>query len=332
MTCIRWLSLSKICAMLWIQSLLLPTVLLAALLVLLLSDGAAARQNHAIEVALTVDDLPGWGRFRPGAAGLRSQDMIRTLKANGVSAYGFANGVQLDADPPQVEVLKDWANAGFAVGNHTFNHLNLWKMDAPAYIANIQRMDQRLAALDLSDDQLSVRRMFRYPYLAEGDTLAKRNAVRNYLFGNGYRIAEVTVDFYDWAWNDAYTQCLARNDSAALELFRKRSADSALSHLNKSVALARMLFSRDIRHVMLTHMGAFEADELGEVLERYRAAGVRFITLNQAMEDPVYDLNPNYAYAATDKTFLQQIAASRKLRDPYRDPIGAPDKIAVICR
>lgn len=35
--------------------------------------------------------------------------------------------------------------------------------------------------------------MGRYPYLAEGDTLEKRNTIRSYLFKNGYRIAEVTT-------------------------------------------------------------------------------------------------------------------------------------------
>ncbi len=79
-------------------------------------------------------------------------------------------------------------------------------------------------------------------------------------------------------------------------------------------------------------MGAFEADELGRMIARHRAAGVRFITLDRAMEDPIYNLNPNYAYAGTDKTFLQQIAASRNLRDPFQDAIGTPEKIATLCR
>lgn len=79
-------------------------------------------------------------------------------------------------------------------------------------------------------------------------------------------------------------------------------------------------------------MGAFEASELGGMIARYRAAGVRFITLERAMQDPVYDLNPNYAYPSTDKTFLQQMAASRKLGDPFRDTAGTPEKIAAFCR
>ncbi len=313
--------------------LFLAAALLTTSLVWLRSGQAAARSADDIEVALTVDDLPGMGALPAGRTRVEiAQDMIRQLKASGVPAYGFANGVQLDADPPQVDVLKDWANAGFLVGNHTFGHPNLVKLEARAYIAEVERMDQRLAMLDLAGDPLSVRRVFRYPYLAEGDTLTKRDAVRDYLFGHAYRIAEVTVDYHDWAWNDAFTRCLARKDDAALDQVKRGAADSSLRHLDESIKLARMLFGRDIRHILLTHMGAFEASELGGMIARYRAAGVRFITLDRAMQDPIYDLNPNYAYFGTDRTFLQQIAASRKLGDPFRDTLGTPDKIAAFCR
>jgi peptidoglycan/xylan/chitin deacetylase (PgdA/CDA1 family) len=302
-------------------------------LIAIRSADAGTGSNNEIEVAATVDDLPGMGALPAGSNRIEiARAIIHALIETRTPAYGFANGVQLDADPPEVGVLKDWANAGFPVGNHTFSHPNLGKVDARNYVADIQRMDQRLAGLDLSGGSLISRRLFRYPYLAEGNTLEKRDAVRHYLFSDRYRIAEVTVDFHDWAWNDAYTRCLARNDTASLDEVRKRSLDSAIRHLNESIGLARMLFGRDIRHILLTHMGAFEAAEMSVILERYRAAGVKFITLERAMADPIYGLNPNYAYMGTDQSFLEQTAASRRLRDPLRDTIYTPEKIAAICQ
>ena len=44
-------------------------------------------------------------------------------------------------------------------------------------------------------------RWLRYPYLREGDTLEKRRAVRHALGERGYRIAQVTMSFDDWAYN-----------------------------------------------------------------------------------------------------------------------------------
>lgn len=312
---------------------IVAAAVLAALVLLLPQFDPAARRNHAIEVAVTVDDLPGMGALPPFSNRLEiARSMIGMLKANRAPAYGFANGVQLDADPPQRAVLQAWAAAGFPIGNHTFRHLNLGKTDANTYIADIRRMDQRLAALDLIDDPEASRRIFRYPYLAEGDTIGKRDAVRNFLFGDGYRIAEVTLDYHDWAWNDAYTRCLARHDAAAIDSLKQQAAASAMRHLSESIGLARMLFGRDIRHILLIHIGAFEAVELGATLVRYRRAGVPFITLTRAMADPVYAFNPKYTYAGTDKSFLHQVAASRHLSDPFRDPMDAPEAIAEICR
>ena len=294
---------------------------------------ADARSSRKVEIAVTVDDLPGMGSLPARSSRLRiAQDMMRILRDQKVPAYGFANGVQLEADPPQVEVLKEWATAGFPIGNHTFSHPSLSKMDARTYVADIERMDRRLAALKLTGESLGARRVFRYPYLSEGDTLAKRDAVRRYLFTNQYRIAEVTVDYKDWAWNDAYTRCAARNDSTTLEVIRTRAQASARRHLEESVKLARMLFGRDIRHILLIHMGAFEAAELGGIISEYRAAGVKFIALRQAMEDPAYEVNPNYPYKGKDKTFLQQIVESRKINYPLDDQIDSPEKIAAICR
>ncbi len=278
------------------------------------SGHAVADQPHEIEVALTVDDLPGMGALPAGQTRLGiARDMIRILRTMHIPAYGFANGVQLETDPAQASVLKEWANAGFPIGNHTFSHLFLDQVQESTYAADIARMDRVLSSMDLTGDSLGIRRVFRYPYLSEGNTIAKRNAVRKYLFDNGYRIAEVTVDYHDWAWNDAYTRCLARGDRAGLDQVTKRAADSALWHLKQSVQLSRELFGRDIRHILLLHMGAFEAAEMGANISRYQAAGVRFIALSRAMADPIYAVNPDYAYPGKDMTFLHQIAAARKL-------------------
>ncbi len=297
------------------------------------STSAIARPNHYVEVAVTVDDLPGMGALPAGMNRIRiGQNIGQALKGSGVPAYGFANGVQLVADPPQVDVLKEWAKAGFPIGNHTFSHMSLSKVDARTYIPDIERMDRALAGLNLDVESLTARRVFRCPYMAEGNTIEKRDKVRDYLFAHQYRIAEVTIDYQDWAWNDAYTRCLARRDPAALEGVRKRAADSALRHLEESTRLARMLFGRDIRHILLIHMGAFEAAELGGILGKYRTAGVRFISLRRAMQDPAYQVNPNYAYPGGDMTFLDQIVESRKMRNPFRDAIDNPQTIGMICK
>ena len=52
----------------------------------------------------------------------------------------------------------------------------------------------------------------RYPFLHEGDTLEKRRAVRAWLFAHGYKVAEVSMDFEDYLWNEPYARCMAKHD------------------------------------------------------------------------------------------------------------------------
>ena len=92
-----------------------------------------------------------------------------------------------------------WHQAGLGLGNHTFSHPNLNRVTASEYIADIERNEAVLA--EVAGPRWE--RIFRYPYLHEGDTLQKRDAVRRWLTARGYQIAQVTVYFDDWAWNDA---------------------------------------------------------------------------------------------------------------------------------
>jgi len=43
-------------------------------------------------------------------------------------------------------------------------------------------------------------KFFRFPFLHEGDSYEKRNAVRQYLHERKYQLAPVTIDSNDWAW------------------------------------------------------------------------------------------------------------------------------------
>jgi len=64
-------------------------------------------------------------------------------------------------------------------------------------------------------------KVFRYPELRQGDTGEAHDAIRAHLAAHGYRIAEVTVDFGDFAWNEPYARCLARGDQGSIEELKR---------------------------------------------------------------------------------------------------------------
>ena len=96
-----------------------------------------------------------------------------------------------------------------------------------------------------------------------------------------------------------------------------------------------MLFKRDIKNVLLIHINAFTAEMLDEVLSRYEQHNIKFITLPEALDDEVYQLNPNVIRERA-YTFLNQIRLSRGLSNPkivdklYRTL--PEDELSRICR
>jgi len=287
-----------------------------------------------MKVAVTVDDLPAHGDLLPGIERMdMTRGVLKALKDNGLTqVYGFANGIDIGSEPGLIDVLKEWLKAGYPLGNHSYTHADLDKVTAQDYIADIEKMDVLLKTLLPVSPLVQQRYVYRYPYLAEGNTLEKRDAVRSYLFKNGYRIAEVTIDYDDWAWNDAYTRCVTGHDKKPVAWLKGHVVIAAEGCLRASKEISELLFHRDIAQVLLIHDGAFNAVILDTILKDFRAKGVDLITLDQALADPVYKTNPNYAFEA-GRTFLEQIAEARHIDvSRFTDTTYTVERLNGICK
>ncbi len=128
----------------------------------------------------------------------------------------------------------------------------------------------------------------RYPFLAEGDTPAKRDAVRRWLAARGYKAAAVTLDFGDYAWNTAYARCDATRDGVAIATLERTYLESARTEALRRTTLSRALLKRDVPLVLLMHLGAFDARMIDRLLDQFGTMGYRFVTLEQAERDPFY--------------------------------------------
>ena len=295
---------------------------------------AADRPLGPTRVAITIDDIPDHGDLLPDMTRMSlAQSLIAILKANGVTrARGFTNGSFMDEHPEEIAIYKAWLTAGYPLGNHTYDHPNLNQVTVRAYLANIARQDQLLATISGFSPLIKDRRVFRYPYLDEGNTLKRRDAVRAYLAKNHYRIAEVTTDYFDWAWTDAYTRCLAQHDDQSMAWLKSHIVESADRHLRSSNAISELLFKRRIPHILLMHDGSFDVLTLDAILKQWSKEGVEFISLEEALADPVYQINPDFAY--TDGlSFLEQIANARHIDvAALEDSIYTIERLNDVCK
>jgi peptidoglycan/xylan/chitin deacetylase (PgdA/CDA1 family) len=265
------------------------------------------------EIAFTFDDLPAHGPLAPGEARpavVRS--ILTTLKAENMPPiYGLVNGFRMVKWPYQIELLREWLAAGNSLGSHTWSHPHLDLLSTKHYEENIARNEPTLRLVDPHGDW----HWFRYPYLEEGNTVEKREKVRAWLFAHDYRIAEVSIDFQDWAWDDTYGRCSASHDEAGIARLHTTYLDAAARSTTAFRALSHTLYGRDIPYILLMHVGAYDAIVLPDLIAQYRGEGFRFITLPEAAADPVYAFDPKVPTPG-GATFLEQVAAARKVNVP----------------
>lgn len=267
----------------------------------------------SIKVAVTVDDLPAHGAVQPPLTrSLYFEQMLAAFKKHQVpSVYGFINGTSIEKDPSLEELLQKWVQEGHLLGNHTYSHPNLAKTSAADYTADILKNEPILSRI-MSDREF---RIFRYPFLIEGESLQKRNQVKDFLGRHQYKVAQVTVDFEDWAWNDPYTRCVASKDKKAARRLEDSYIDFAVEKLQRAEQLSQIVFKRKIPHILLVHIGSMNAKAMDRLLIEYKKAGVQFIPLSQAMKDTAYEIDPAWL-SGSGENYLDQLMQSKRLKYP----------------
>lgn len=281
----------------------------------------------AQQVAITFDDLPEHGDLPPHVSRLQvAKSLLSTFKKENLPpVYGFINGVALEDTPSEMKVLKAWRAAGQPLGSHTYSHPALTGTTVEKYEQDIAKNEPLLEKLMAGQDW----RWFRYPYLREGETLEKRDAIRGYLVQKGYEVAQVSLDFEDYMWNDPYARCSVKGDAKSIEWLKKSYLETADEYIRVFREVTHTLYGRDISYVLLLHIGPFDAKMFPELVGLLRSRGFSFVSLPEAMKDPAYAENPNVALPEGD-TFQEQVAIARHVKSP---PNSKPYKqLEAICR
>ena len=301
-------------------------ILCMSMSVYFVAGGAPAEQHE--EVAITVDDLPNHGDLPPGVTRLDvAKSLLATFKAKHVpSVYGFINAKRAEGNAAENDVLKAWVDAGNLLGNHTATHLDLTSHTAEQFEEEIAGNEAALQALMGGKNW----HWFRYPYLHEGETLEKRHAVRKYLREHGYRVAQVTLDFEDYAWNNPYARCVAKQDEPSIEWLKSSYLETATNDIALDRKLSALLFGRDIKYVLLMHIGAFDRVMLPQLLDLFKKLGFNFVSLEEAEKDPAYQSDPD-APLKYGGTLLEQLIESKPLQYPPH-PDRPMAKLDAICR
>ena len=133
----------------------------------------------AQEVAITIDD-PNCGDAVFFSHAERDQKILTALKRNHLQAAFFIVGACVDNKEGKI-LLQRWHKAGFLLGNHTYSHKSINNISEKQYETDTLKNEKLLRSY--TNDE----KIFRFPYLKEGYTLAKRDAFRTFLRKNHYK-------------------------------------------------------------------------------------------------------------------------------------------------
>lgn len=236
----------------------------------------------AQEVAITLDDLPyvRLSRVTPAEGMQIVQQVTHALETHGIIATGFVVGQQVKGERiPAVQAFKD---AGHTIGNHSWSHPDYNTLTAEAFEQETRQTDAVL------ERWIDGPRYYRFPFLKEGETEQAKAAARAVLHNLGYVNVPVSIDNDDWKFNADYMDALDAGDTArAVQI-----ADAYLAHMQDRTVhfqeLAQQALGRDVRHILLMHMNRINADHLDKLLAWYAAEGWAFVSVAQALEDPLY--------------------------------------------
>jgi peptidoglycan/xylan/chitin deacetylase (PgdA/CDA1 family) len=257
-----------------------------------------ARQPVQRTIAVTIDDLPTTSVLgnRIELAERTTTMLVAGLKRHGIPAIGFVNESKLQPNGSfqrrRVALLQQWLDGGLELGNHTLSHHDLHSTPLAQFEREVlegERVTRRLLAAKGMRLEF-----FRHPFLHTGRSLEVKTSFEAFLEKNGYRVAPVTVDNYDYLFAAAYDRAAARGDASE----QQRIADTYITYMDSVIAYyedqAIKIVGREMAHTLLLHANALNAALLDRLVERIRGRGYRFVTLSEALADPAYRHRDEY--------------------------------------
>jgi peptidoglycan-N-acetylglucosamine deacetylase len=251
--------------------------------------------------------------------------IVDQLKKYGLTSVWFVRAKSIDNDKGRL-LLQNWDNSGNIIANHTYNHVNYNDslMTAAGFIKEIQKCDSLIKGYK------NYQKIFRFPYLKTGNTIAKRDSLRSFLSQNGYKQGWVTIDASDWYINNRLIQRLKENPELDIRGFK----DFYISHIFNRAQyynnLSIEINHRQIKHTVLLHFNLTSALFLSDLIEKFKKEGWEIDDYSEAIKDPIYLELPTAMPAEQSLIWLMAKQTGRydfKLRYPGEDGSYEKDKM-----
>jgi peptidoglycan/xylan/chitin deacetylase (PgdA/CDA1 family) len=260
------------------------------LIILFLVSHLNFSQNKAI--CISFDDLPVVSYSFNDIEFQQSiiNKLILTFNEYEIPAIGFVNENKLykngKLSAEKVDLLRTWLDAGYELGNHTYSHKDYHKVSFQKFTTDI--LDGEKVSKELVKDYDQEYIYFRHPYLHVGLDKAKHDSLKSFLAAHDYIEAPVSIDNDDYIFAYAYSKAMQGENDSLMDKIGKDYVDYMEEKLLYFERQSEKLLGRNVKHILLLHANAINADYLDELAERYQRHGYTFISMKEALTDNAY--------------------------------------------
>ena len=270
-----------------------------------------AAESATRPLLITVDDLPiASGRLHPDADEREriTRGLLAALEKHRIHAVAVVTWANLSLDSDR-KLLELWLDAGHELGNHSNRHLSYTQTDTETYIADIEEARAQIA--DFLKPHGKTVRYFRFPFLREGDTPEKLDAMRAYLAKTGQRNLPVTIDNQDWSYEAPWIDARKKGDTTAMKRVSAEYLASILMAASYYRGVGDEVLARPVPQILLLHANEVGAANWDALFTSLADAGFRFAESDEVMGDTAIN-TPHRYVGAYGPSLWERIVLERR--------------------
>jgi hypothetical protein len=218
----------------------------------------------------------------------RNEKILETLKKHNLQAALFVCGMRIDNDSGR-QIIQSWDDAGHLICNHSYTHsyFHSAKISLEEFEKDFLKCDSIIKGYK------NFTKLFRYPFLKEGDTKEKRDRFREFLESLDYKDGCVSIDASDWYVDGRLKKALEKDPNTDMTPYKEYYLQHMFDRAKFYNELAVKILGREIPHTILIHHSLLNALFLDDLINMFIQNGWEIVNASDAFKDSVYSLHPD---------------------------------------
>jgi peptidoglycan/xylan/chitin deacetylase (PgdA/CDA1 family) len=245
------------------------------------------------KVAITIDDVPNSVLFEKN--NFRSL-LLEQIDSMNLPVTIFINESKIYATEHYIknfELLIKWFRHEMVTSaNHTFSHKRYSEVGFEAFKVDVIKGESITRAL--ANQFNKELKYFRFPYNDMGADSIEHMRIKQYLKETNYIIAPFTVESSDWMFNYIYEYYLERGELENSKRMGDMYVNYTLDLFDFYDSVMVSTYEHECHQIYLCHDNQINQDYLTILLSKLKAKDYEFVTLDEAMTDPVYEQPDKY--------------------------------------